>query len=365
VSAADDLFYDDDGEPGTGALYHSSAPGHPGSGRGRRRAAGGTPGLRRLLPLAVGGAAVLVLLIGFVALRSLSGDRVEVPLLTNLSKSDAETMLREAGLTSTYLDPVTSPTVPAGHIAEQDPHDGSRVGKGAVVTLRLSSGPATIRVPDLANLTQDQATARLAEVNLVLGGLGNQASNTIPVGHVIATDPAVNTALKPKDRVRLIVSSGPDTRQMPSDIIGKSYDAAKAELEGFGIAGLTVQSSVAETSDAAPGSVVGTDPHVGQPIQPNSAVTLTVAAAPAGSGDGSGDGSGGGDGSGVQVIVPKLVGKAYHDAESLLRQRGLNIDRVNIFGGPNDRVIAQSAQPGSKIEKGSTVHVNTVWQWGN
>ncbi len=359
-------------QPGTGALYRSAAAPTPtstsylGAGHGRRRAAGPGSGAgpRRYLPLAVGGAAILVLLIGFLAVRMLSSDKVEVPLLTSVSKSDAETMLRDAGLKATYLDPIASPKVAAGHVAQQDPRDGTKVDKGAVITLRLSSGPATVPVPDLANLTRDQAAARLNEVNLAVGGQINQASDTVPAGHVIGTNPAVNTVLKPRDGVTLIMSSGPDTRQMPADVIGKPYDAAKAEIDALGVAGVTVQRDLAVTEDTPAGNVVGAAPGVGQPIAPNTVVTLTVATAPDDGTDTSGT-SDGGDGSGVQVVVPKVVGKTYREAEGILAQRGLKIDRFAPFGKPNDRVTAQSAQPNSKIEKGSTVHVNTVWQLGN
>jgi len=341
--------------------------GGPGGGHGRRRA-GGAPG-RRLplplpLPLLVGGAVVLVLVVGFVGLRALSGGKIEVPKLTDVSKSDAETMLQEAGLKVTYLDPAASPTVLAGHVISQDPRDGAHVSKGSVVRLRLSTGPAVILVPDVANSTQEQATTRLAQVNLTFAGIQNQASNDVQAGHVISTDPPANTKLKPKDNVRLIISSGPDTRQVPPDIIGKSYDDAKAEIEGFGIDGVVVQQSLRVTADSAPNTVLGVDPPVGQPIPPNSTVTLTVAAAPD-DGNGGGTDTGGGDGSGVQVTVPNLRGKTVHDAENILHQRGLQLGKTNLFADANDRVTAQSARPGSKIEKGSTVVVNTAWQFGN
>jgi serine/threonine-protein kinase len=356
-------------QPGTGALYRSAAPptststSYLGAGHGRRRAPspGAGAGSRRYLPLAVGGAAVLVLLLGFLGLRMLSSDKIEVPLLTDLSKSDAETMLRDAGLKVTYLDPIPSPKVASGHVAQQDPQDGAKVDKGAQITLRLSSGPATVAVPDLANLTREQAIARLKEVNLTVGGLINQASDTVPTGHVIGTNPAVNTVLNPSDGVNLIMSSGPDTKQMPADLVGKTYDAAKAEIDALGVAGVTVTRDLAVTEDTTAGNVLGTAPVAGQPITPNSTVTLTVATPP----DDGSDTTGGGDGSGVQVTVPNLVGKSYRDAENILRQRGLKIDRAGLFGSPNDRVANQAPQANSKIEKGSTVRVNTVWHFGN
>ncbi|MCM3926328.1 PASTA domain-containing protein, partial [Frankia sp. AiPs1] len=347
--------------------YRSAAPPTPtatsylGAGHGRRRAPGSGAGSRRYLPLAVGGAAILVLLLGFLGLRTLSSDKIEVPLLIDVSKSDAETMLQDAGLKATYLDPIASPKVATGHVAQQDPKDGTKVDKGALITLRLSSGPATVAVPDLANLTREQAIARLKEVNLTVGGLINQASDTVPVGHVIGTNPAVDTVLKPSDGVTLITSSGPDTRQMPADLVGKTYDAAKAEIDALGVAGVTVARDLAVTEDTAPGNVLGTAPAAGQPIAPNSTVTLTVATPP----DDGSDTTGGGDGSGVQVTVPNVVGKTYRDAENILRQRGLKIDRAGLFGSPGDRVANQAPQANSKIEKGSTVRVNTVWQFGN
>nr|WP_308204657.1 PASTA domain-containing protein [Frankia sp. R82] len=345
------------------AVAAAGGPGGP--PRGRRRATAAGPGWRRRLPWAVGGAAILVLLLGYLAVHALSDSKTEVPLLTGVSKADAETMLRDAGLKWSYLDPQASPTVPPGRVVTQDPPDGSRVDKNATISLRLSTGPATIRVPDLANLTQEQATARLAQVNLIMGGLSNQASDTIPAGHVISTSPAIDTAVQPRSNVVLVMSTGPDTRQMPADIIGKSYDAAKGEIDALGIAGVVVQRAVVVTDSSPPDSVVGSDPQVGLPIAPNSKVTLTVAQASGNTDEGDGGGDGGGDGSGVQVTVPRVVGSNYRDAESALHRAGLKIARNGLFGASTDRVVAQSAQPGSKIEKGSTVRVNTVWSLGN
>ncbi|MCL9762340.1 PASTA domain-containing protein [Frankia sp. AiPa1] len=342
------------------------AAGHPGVPRTRRRAAAGSPGWRRHLPWAVGVAAVALLLLGALVLHALSGTKPEAPLLTGLSKTDAETTLRDAGLKWSYLDPVSSATVPAGSIATQDPTDGTRISKGDTVTLRLSSGPATVHVPDLANLTQEQAAARLTAVGLVMGGLSNQANDTIPAGHVISTNPAVNSTVQPRSNVVLVMSTGPDAKQMPADIIGKPYDAAKAEIDSLGISGVAVQRAVVVTDSSAPDTVVGSDPQVGQPIAPNSKVTLTVATPSDDSNKGGDDGGDdGGDGSGVQVTVPRLVGASYHDADNALSQLGLKIARNGLFGSNNDRVVAQSPRAGSKIERGSTVRVNTVWSWGN
>ncbi|SQD95619.1 Serine/threonine-protein kinase PK-1 [Parafrankia sp. Ea1.12] len=330
------------------------------SSGGRRRAQRTGPGSRLPVgPAVIAAVVVVCLVLGVLMLRSLvGGGKPEVPKLIGLAKADAEQDLRDAGLAFTYGAEIASAQIPQGHVVEQDPKDGAAVSDGAVVTLRLSSGVPKATVPDLAGLTVDQALPKLTEAKLADGGRSSEASDTVPQGQVVRTEPAAGAVVDPSTSVKLVLSSGPSSVAVPSDIIGMTFDEAKARLDSLNL-NLTVQQSNVASDSVDPGHVVRSSPDPGQRVNAGGAVTLFVAQE---ADDDGGDGDGDGDGSGVMVTVPNVVGKSWPDAERILNRLGLNADRSNWFA---ERVTGQSPKAGRKIEKGSTVHLKTEFRVGN
>jgi CubicO group peptidase (beta-lactamase class C family) len=66
-----------------------------------------------------------------------------------------------------------------------------------------------IAVPNVVGFTQTAATASIDQVGLAVGGVTQQRSATIPLGHVIAQSPTGATSVARNTGVTLIVSSGP------------------------------------------------------------------------------------------------------------------------------------------------------------
>jgi eukaryotic-like serine/threonine-protein kinase len=309
---------------------------------GRRRAQ--RPGSARRTPVLIALAAVLALVLGIVAVKALTGGGggVETPLLTGLDQKAAEKELRDAGLSVSYGPKVTSDTVAAGHVAGQDPKDGTRLDRGATVTLHLSSGPAQVAVPDVKGLPEQDARTKLQQMGLLVDGISPQTSlpsDNIPPGHVIGTKPAAGATVNPGDQVTLIISTGVSGATVPPDVVGKSFEDAKTELEGLG---LTATRQDIPSNDVEPGKVVRTSPDPGQPIAGGGTVTLFV------SGQGSGDN--GGDG---EVQVPDVRGKSYDDAVSQLTALGLQAKPEFAIG----TVTKQLPGPGRRVHRGSTVRL--------
>ncbi|WP_311984645.1 Stk1 family PASTA domain-containing Ser/Thr kinase [Parafrankia sp. CH37] len=352
--------------PGAGA-YPGAQPAQPprppvaptsmistGSGQGRRRRPQeARSGRLPAGPAVIAGVVVVCLVLGVVLFRALlGGTKPEVPLLLGLTKAAAEKNLNEAGIRFKYGQTLASDTYAEGQVAEQDPETGAKISDDTVVTLRLSSGTPKAVVPALAGKTAEQALVELTQAKLTVGGRNAEANDTVPEGQVIRTEPQAGTAVERNTPVNLVVSSGPSTAEIPGDLVGLTYDEAKAKLDALGLS-LTVKQSLITDDSVEPGQVARTSPNPGQRVNAGATVTLFVAK----DSDSDSD-SGGGDGSGVMVTVPNVVGKSWSDAERILNRVGLKATRQDWL---LNKVKSQKPKAGSKLERGSTVQLQMEW----
>ena len=81
---------------------------------------------------------------------------------------------------------------PVGEVFEQDPQGGELREKGTTVTLKVSDGAGSVKVPKVAGLSEIEATTRLEKAGLVATP-APLPSETIPIGTVIRSDPKGGT----------------------------------------------------------------------------------------------------------------------------------------------------------------------------
>jgi serine/threonine-protein kinase len=89
------------------------------------------------------------------------------------------------------------------------------VKTGDIITVTVSSGPETVKVPPMIGQTQDQAQSTLTNAGLTLGNVDNEFSDR-PEGTVINSDPEVGTPVGPKSPVNLVISRGPEPTPTPT-----------------------------------------------------------------------------------------------------------------------------------------------------
>jgi serine/threonine-protein kinase len=92
---------------------------------------------------------------------------IVVPDVTEETERDATAALTALGLRVTVNEEFND-DVAEGVVIRQDPVAGEEILLGDTVLIIVSLGPAPVDVPDLSGMTQQQASAALAEVNLVL-----------------------------------------------------------------------------------------------------------------------------------------------------------------------------------------------------
>jgi Protein kinase domain/PASTA domain len=112
-----------------------------------------------------------------------------------------------------------SDTVPLDTIISTDPVAGTKVPDNTTVTVVVSSGKNTVKVPaSLIGLSESEATAALMAAKLTLGTITQANSATVPAGKVIETDPVANADVAEGSVVNLVISNGqvnvPDVRNL-------------------------------------------------------------------------------------------------------------------------------------------------------
>ena len=162
-----------------------------------------------------------------------TGQTVSVPDLTGLSTTDAQATVVAQGLSlNVTTDTRFSDTVPNGNIAQQDPPAGAQVGRGSVIAVIRSRGPASIDLSALNLVSQspEAATATLQALGITVSTT-EVGSSTIPKGQVAQVTPADMVAAG--GQVTLGISQG-DTVQIPTAIFGMNRDEAAAQLTQAG-----------------------------------------------------------------------------------------------------------------------------------
>jgi beta-lactam-binding protein with PASTA domain len=177
---------------------------------------------------------------------------VTVPNVVGSSQAAATTALTDAGLVVGSVTQQASNTVAPGNVISQDPVGGASVSAGSAVDLVVSSGPASVVVPDVVGASQQAATTTLNNAGLLVGGVTQQSSNLVPDGDVISQNPVAGTSVAPGSAVSLVVSTGPG-----ADTFSDEFDANSLgdwELR-HQVEGTSAQYTVLDINQTIPGSL--------------------------------------------------------------------------------------------------------------
>ncbi|MFJ5102044.1 Stk1 family PASTA domain-containing Ser/Thr kinase [Streptomyces sp. NPDC088554] len=281
-------------------------------------------------------AALLALSLGAGVWYINSGQFTRVPSVLGRSEQEARKRLTDEGLDVKVAEGF-SDAYGRGTVMGTDPEPRSRVRGGGPVTIVVSRGPASVRVPDLRGRTLAEARSALKKDGLAAGVVSEEFDDTVARGSVIRTTPAAGTDIRPDAGVELVVSKGAAI-DVP-DVTGRSADAATAELEG---AGLTVRISATRVnSTVAEGSVVRQSAPEGARLARGDTVTLTLSKGPR------------------MVSVPEVTGQKADDARKTLEAAGFTVTVERGFPYLGDTVGKQSVAGGDKAPEGSTITLTT------
>jgi serine/threonine-protein kinase len=202
-------------------------------------------------------------------------EKVEVPDVVGLDEVEAASLLGELGLKAVVDERVYSDEFEESEVTSQTPAAGAKVPKGSEVHLIVSKGIELVVVPDVINLSQNEAISALKKVGLKYT-LKSKESETIPEGTVISQNPAPGIEVKKWTTVELTVSSGPPKVTVP-DVVGMDEMTAQDTLDNLGF---LVDTKTATSTPDNVGLVVNQSPEAGTEAPKGSTVTIWVGVLP-------------------------------------------------------------------------------------
>jgi serine/threonine-protein kinase len=147
----------------------------------------------------------------------------------------------------------------------------------AVLMPQFIHGASEVQVPDLANLTVDQAERALRPLGLSLSRAGERFDAAAPRGFILAQDPPPGTPVRGNHHVLVTVSLGEEYSSVP-ELFGESRRGAQLLLERAGLrVGGTTRAPSDEVGD---GLIAGSDPPAERVLPRGEAVALLVSSGP-------------------------------------------------------------------------------------
>ncbi len=282
--------------------------------------------------IAIGIIAVLAILAGVAFAIIGGGSGNPVPDVTNKTVAEATTSLEDAGFKVGAVTRTYSETVEEGKVISQDPAAGLKRTSGTNVNLVVSQGAESVTVPNLANMTAEEAVSALQKVGLKAVAGTATYSSTVEKGKVVSQNPASGQTVNKGSTVEYCLSLGVETISVPNVVNYTEYDATAA-LKNAGFA-VQIQRGYSSTVDQ--GYVYKQEPSSGK-LESGASVTIYV--------------SRGSD----KVSVPNVYGYTAGEASNILKNSGFN--PVLSEGSWSGTVYSQSPSSGSSAESGSTVYI--------
>lgn len=297
---------------------------------------GSSPRRRRRWPLVVGVLALLALVAGGAWWLVNATAPEEVPDLVGVAVAVAESRAAESGWELRRTDAFDA-AVPAGVVISQDPVAGTELAEGAALTVVVSLGPPPVPLPDgVIGAALAEAEARLVAVGLTLGTVTEAFDEEVPRGVVVSAEVEPGTEVPFGEAVDLVVSAGPEPRQVPDNLIGRAVDEVRRFLEGLG---LPVGSVTEAYSDTVPAGSVIRVPAAGSTVDRGTPVAIEVSLGP------------------PVVTVPDVRGDSVQVAAGILEDLGLVV--TDTLGSPTRPVTSTSPAIGTSVRKGSSITIST------
>jgi eukaryotic-like serine/threonine-protein kinase len=300
---------------------------------------------RRQIWMLVAAAVLIGLLVGFALTRDTT---TPVPNVKESELNVAISLLQQNGFEVGEVKRVER-EAPANTVLEQDPLASPPADEASLdcaflnffcskpkVTLTVSAGPGSAKVPSTSGLTAAKAEEALEEAGFK-AQVETAHSENVEEGLVIHSQPSGGETATRGTDVVLTVSSGPKLATVPV-LVGTQRSVAVQQIRGRGFS-----PSVEEADSSKPaGEVIRQAPSAGSQLPSGSTVSIVVSKGEA------------------KTAVPNVIGKLRADAVEALRAAGLKPvvqEQETEVPSQVGRVTDQFPPPGSEVSPSSTVTV--------
>lgn len=209
-----------------------------------------------------------------------------VPFILGRSAEDFIADANTAGFSCDMTEIVEeySDTIEQGHVIRVTLDDGTEVQYGQTfdtgthLIVCVSAGPAPFAMPNLYNMTLEDAQALLTENGLVCESVELAVNPNVELGHVIAQSIAAGDEVQRGQGIVLTVSATEEEVnalvEVPS-VVGSTSDAAMAAIRGAGF----IYNASEEFSDTVPaGRVIRQTPAGGSRQAAGATITVVISA---------------------------------------------------------------------------------------
>jgi len=131
---------------------------------------------------------------------------VDVPDVTGKTSDSAMSALEAKNLTVSREFEFSN-DVPAGQVIRQDPKSGTTVKEGTKVTIYVSQGSESIKVPNVKGMLESDAKNALSEFNVTTS---TEHSDSVAAGNVISQSIDAGKYVDKDTAITIVVSSGPE-----------------------------------------------------------------------------------------------------------------------------------------------------------
>jgi len=198
-----------------------------------------------------------------------------------------------------------------------------------LVMPRLIHGVGEVGVPDIRNLTLDQAEQVLRPLSLQISRAGERFDPAVPRGFVLSQDPSPGATVRGHKRISVIVSLGEEFSSVP-ELSGESQRSAEQLLRSAGLRLGAIAHAPSE--DVGEGLVVSSDPGAESVLPQGSPVSILVS-------DGAGENA---------YVMPDLAGREIGGVRRQLESIGFHVS-VPPGTPPIGAIVVQRPAAGSRI----------------
>lgn len=270
-------------------------------------------------------------------------EMVPVPELVDMPRNDAVRELEHLGFEVSVTEE-PSPEIKRGNVISTNPAAGSELKRGTQITLTVSTGKEMTDVPDVTNLTAEEAIEELKNAGLELNpNVRRESSDNIEEGVITSQQPAGGTQIAKGSRIAITVSSGPEMVQVPS-LVGLNVEQATATLSS-----LQLRSTVTSVDSIKPEGQVLAVAGENTDVESGTTIELRVS-------------------NGMLMTMPDITRQSPEEAEKALHDAGWN---GRFVSGPtvptgalvDDGLIGHQEVPaGETIRKDQAIGYN-LWKF--
>ncbi|MGW1275901.1 Stk1 family PASTA domain-containing Ser/Thr kinase [Streptomyces tsukubensis] len=306
---------------------------------------GGRPKKSNTSTILLGVAAVLVLVGAILIGRSVFGGgdegptKVPVPVLVGQTMAQAQTLADNAKVKLEQTGTEPCDNQPKGTICKQTPETGE-MEQGATVQVVVSEGSPKVEVPDVTEKSEENAREALTRKGFKVE-VKTSESDEVEAGKVISQQPEGNSEAEKNSTVTITVAR--QAQVTVPDVVTRQLGQGQKQLEDLEF---KVEVEMID-SDKPTNEIVEQSPRDGKAAK-GSTVKLKVS-----------------KGQAQQTQVPMLLTLTVEQARQALQQQGLQLGDVKGPRGDNARIIKQDPQPGSQLNQGDPVNVETQDFGGN